>query len=242
MKKIFLLFGILLCLTIVPGTIAKADSEIGETEDDEIVESTETIEEDLVELETEDSLEVNPENTVANEIAGALIDMTAKLRQTIPAIKVRSNVTAISTTAASVAMSEKEKEKAPYYTITDEEYQILYQIVEAEATDGTIEQKKNVASCIFARYESNEWPNSVKGVVFQKSQFSPLSDGRYYSVTVTDSTKEAVNYIVQNGKEHNYIFFCSYGCKSSWFAKKDQKLAAQGKECYRDGIHRYYLD
>ena len=129
-----------------------------------------------------------------------------------------------------------------YYTITKEELQILYRIVEAEATDGTIEQKQNVASCIFARVESEEWPNSVKKVVFQKSQFSPISDGRYYSVKITEDTKTAVNYIVENGKQHNYIFFCSYGCKSSYFAAKDRKLAAKGKECYRDGIHRYYLE
>lgn len=129
-----------------------------------------------------------------------------------------------------------------YYTITKEELQILYRIVEAEATDGTIEQKQNVASCIFARVESEEWPNSVKKVVFQKSQFSPISDGRYYSVKITEDTKTAVNYIVENGKQHNYIFFCSYGCKSSYFAAKDRKLAAKGQKCYRDGIHRYYLE
>lgn len=129
-----------------------------------------------------------------------------------------------------------------FYTITTEELNILYRIVEAEATDGTYDQKKNVTSNIFARVESPDWPNTVKGVVFQKSQYSPISDGRYYSVTVTESTKEAVNYIVQNGKEHNYIYFCSYSCKSSWFAKKDAKLAEKGEECYRDGIHRYYLE
>ena len=119
---------------------------------------------------------------------------------------------------------------------TEEEREILYRIVEAEATDGTIQQKKNVASCILARVASNSFPNTIKGVVFEKGQFSPLKDGRYYSVKITDSTKEAVDEILANGREHDYLFFCSYGCKSSYFAKKDEV-----EEPMRDGIHRYYL-
>lgn len=130
----------------------------------------------------------------------------------------------------------------PYYTVTDDELEMLYRITEAEATGGTVEQKINVVSCVFARYESNEWPNTIKDVIFQKSQFSPIDDGRYYTVKITDETRDAVNYVIENGKQHNYIFFCSYGCKSNWFARKDAALAAKGEEPYRDGIHRYYLE
>lgn len=141
--------------------------------------------------------------------------------------------------------------KAPVYTVTDKEYDILCHIVEAEATDGTLGQKQNVASNIFTRVENSEWPNSIEKVVFQKGQYSPLLDGRYYSVKVTDSTKQAVDYIIENGIiftddkgiEHTdlrFNYFCSYGCKSSFMAGFDKKLAAKGKECFRDGIHRYY--
>lgn len=133
-------------------------------------------------------------------------------------------------------------EPAPVYNVTDEEYEILCRIAEAEATGGTVEQKANVVSCVFARVESDEsWiPDTIKKVVFQPGQFSPIDDGRYYSVTVTDSTREAVDYVLMNGKTHDYIFFCSYGCKSRMFAGFDRKLKEKGEECYRDGIHRYY--
>ena len=151
-------------------------------------------------------------------------------------------------TSASVAETKK---KTPVYTVTDNEFNILCQIVEAEATDGTLGQKQNVASNIFTRVESSEWPNTIEKVVFQKGQYSPLSDGRYYSVKVTESTKQAVQYIIDNGiiftdangveyTDLRFNFFCSYGCKSSFMAGFDKKLAAKGKECFRDGIHRYY--
>lgn len=130
----------------------------------------------------------------------------------------------------------KSKKSGNAVTVTDEEREILYRIVEAEATDGTKQQKKNVASCILARVESKDFPNTVKDVVFEKNQFTPLYDGRYYSVKITDSTKEAVDEILENGREHDYLFFCSYGCKSSYFAKKDQNETPM-----KDGMHRYYL-
>ena len=69
---------------------------------------------------------------------------------------------------------------------------ILYRIVEAEAGGGDIQSKKNVAHVIFNRLKSKKFSNSVKGVVFAKHQFSPISDGRFYKVKIKDSTKEAV--------------------------------------------------
>lgn len=180
------------------------------------------------------------------EIVSAIVKGTENIKSVLVPKTDKKNFF-VKDTKASV---KKEKENA--YTVTDEELEILYRIVEAE-TDGTLEQKINVCSCIFSRIESTEFPDTVKKVVFQKSQFSPISDGRYYTVKVSDRTKEAVEYVLKNGitffdKDGNidtktrYLFFCSYGCKSSYFAKKDTKLANKGKECMRDGTHRYYVD
>lgn len=110
---------------------------------------------------------------------------------------------------------------------------ILIRIVEAEATDGTLEQKVNVASCVINRCLSDEWPDSIENVIFQKNQFSPVNDGRYYSVSITESSREAVKQVYESGTTHDCIFFCSYGCKSKYFEKK-------GEPDFRDGIHRYY--
>lgn len=139
-------------------------------------------------------------------------------------------------------------EKKPVYTVTDEEYEILCRITEAE-TDGTLEQKQNVVSCIFSRMEYKGFPNTVRGVVFEKGQFSPISDKRYYSVKVSDRTKEAVNNVLQNGimftdvngnvnTEIRYYYFCAYGTgkKSNFFKGMDSRETAM-----LDGTHRYYV-
>ena len=112
------------------------------------------------------------------------------------------------------------------YEATEEEKEILYRIVEAEATDGTVRQKMNVASCIMARVESDEFPDTIKGVVFEKYkdtwQFTPLGDGRYYSVKITEDTKDAVNKVLESGRTHSCLWFCSdksYTSGHSWHKK-----------------------
>ena len=115
----------------------------------------------------------------------------------------------------------------PAYTVTDKEYEILCRIVEAEATGGTVEQKKNVVSCVLARLDSGNWASTIEGVVFQRTggtyQFTPIADGRYYSVKITDETKQAVDDVLQNGKTHLCEFFCSYASyrkETSWHRRK----------------------
>ena len=81
--------------------------------------------------------------------------------------------------------------------LSQKEYNILARIVEAEATDKDKKSKILVANVILNRVRNQEFPDSVEEVVFQNVngavQFSPVADGRYYSVTVQESTKECID-------------------------------------------------
>lgn len=129
------------------------------------------------------------------------------------------------------------KESERVYLLSREDTEILYRIVEAEATGDSIEQKKNVASCVLRRTESG-WGDTVKDVVFSAGQFTPISDGRYYEVSITASTIKAVNEVLWHGKTHECDYFCSYASadrKNSWHSN-------HLKEMFRDGIHVYYTE
>lgn len=86
---------------------------------------------------------------------------------------------------------------SPYYYLSEKEYAILTRIVEAEATDKDMKSKILVANVVLNRMKDEEFPDTVEGVVFQRVagvvQFSPIADGRYYRVTVTEETKESVD-------------------------------------------------
>lgn len=131
--------------------------------------------------------------------------------------------------------TNQKDEAREYIEERKKQLNILYRIVEAEATDGTLEQKMNVASCVLARVASPDWPDTIEGVVFQKKQFSPISDGRYYTVTVTDSTIEAVTLVRQQGLRHSCVWFCTPTCSSA-----KTGFHSKLKFAFNDGMHNFY--
>lgn len=108
-------------------------------------------------------------------------------------------------------------------SISNADISMLERIVEAEATAGNIESKTHIASVILNRLISDKFPNSIEGVIFQRNgkvvQFSPIKDGRYYSVIVTKDTKEAVQEVLKNGDTtKGALYFCNPSdIKTKWF-------------------------
>lgn len=80
--------------------------------------------------------------------------------------------------------------------ITQEDYENMLRIVEAEAGGEDRTGKLLVANVIINRVKDNGFPDSVTDVIFQQEngvcQFSPIRDGRFYTVSVSDETVEAV--------------------------------------------------
>ncbi len=76
---------------------------------------------------------------------------------------------------------------------SQKDYEVLQRIVEAEAGICDIRGRILVANVVINRVKSEEFPDTITGVVYQKSQFSPVSDGSLNSCTVTPQTVEAVD-------------------------------------------------
>lgn len=90
------------------------------------------------------------------------------------------------------------------YHISDEEFSVFCRIVEAEVTgdigwyhgvsdDELYISKIRVAQNILNRVECPDFPDTIMDVVFQYNQYSPVSDGRYWDVSITDLTVRACN-------------------------------------------------
>lgn len=115
---------------------------------------------------------------------------------------------------------------------------ILERIVEAEATAEGYKGKLLVANVVLNRVKSKKFPSTVKGVVFAHRQFSPVSDGRYYSVHVTKETKKAVDDAL-NGKNPSKgaLYFMERSAANpsnvTWFDRALTKL-------YRYGCHEFF--
>lgn len=117
----------------------------------------------------------------------------------------------------------------PIITITEEDYNNLVRIVEAEATGLDVKAKILVANVVINRVFSKDFPNTVTEVIYQGNgeQFQPIADGRFYSVALTESSYEAVDRaLIGEDYSEGALFFASVASAgpNSWFATHLKRL------------------
>ena len=181
-------------------------------EDDERVKQEALEKEEAIKNETSVVTVASTSNTANSQSGNKEQAATQKAATQTETSKPVENATVVTTERETVAAVPAESE-----------YDMLCRIVEAEVTGKDIEAKMMVANVVLNRVESSQFPNTIEGVIFQHRgsvyQFSPVSDGRYYSVTVTDGTREAVNRAMA-GEDNSQgaLYFVSpiYG-NTSWF-------------------------
>ncbi len=128
--------------------------------------------------------------------------------------------------------------------ITEEDKEVLLRIVEAEATCEDIKGRMLVANVILNRVVSDHFPDSITEVVFQNNgvtyQFAPIKDGRYWSVEVSEETREAVERVLA-GEDYSQgaLYFAARRLANknamNWF---DSSL----KFLFRHGVHEFFTD
>lgn len=131
-----------------------------------------------------------------------------------------------STKSESDQKENQSDKKSNVIGLSENEIGILQRIVEAEASGETIKGKMLVANVILNRVKNKNFPDTVEGVVFQRDggtyQFSPIKDGRYYSVKVSSDTKKAVSRVLQGEDESSGALYFSARSKANkssmrWF-------------------------
>lgn len=122
-----------------------------------------------------------------------------------------------------------EKEVIP---LDSEDEEVLLNIAMAEAEGEGIEGKALVMRVILNRKESEEFPDTIREVVFQENQFSPVASGVYGSKEPDRECYTALE-LVRNGEylDMPALFFDS--CEGSWASKNRTFL-------YRMGNHNFY--
>ena len=134
--------------------------------------------------------------------------------------------------------AEEERRAARRIKYTDEDYQVLLRIVQAEAGICDPKGKILVADVIINRVLSGKFPDSVKAVVYQPSQFQPVSNGTINTVKVTAETIECVDRALAGEDYSNgALYFMNRrasGSAASWFDRRLTYLFAHdGHEFFR---------
>ncbi len=197
------------------------------------------------ELQPDHSKELLPsEGSFAMACQSILDEEQNQVRDKIQVEISKREVTAV---CASIETSSCELQKEPLnpygeIVVTEEDYEALCRIVQAEAGGEDEHGKVLVAEVILNRVLCDKFASTVYDVIFERSggspQFSPTVDGRYFSVTIMPETIAAVEQALHEKDFSEGALFFSARRKANpydmaWF---DRNL----KWLFQHGGHEFY--
>ena len=143
-----------------------------------------------------------------------------------------SAITRNSVTSRSGSRVDRDKINTIYYedvgvTVADSEIEILERIVQAEAGGSGYDGMLAVCNVVLNRVKSERFPSSVTDVVFAHRQFTPISDGRYYTIKVSDTARKVVSDALNGARiiGEDALYFCTPTASGKgWFETALRKI------------------
>jgi len=122
------------------------------------------------------------------------------------------------------------------YRYSDDDIYLLARIVMAEVEGESQRCKELVAQVVLNRVEGrNEFPNTVYGVIFQRNQFTPTSNGRWERVQPNQACYDAVYTVLNAAEPITPALYFESCIGDSWHSRNLTMVAEE------DG-HRFYID
>lgn len=87
------------------------------------------------------------------------------------------------------------------------EHDLMARLVEAEAKGEPYAGKVAVATVILNRVDSKLFPNTVKEVIYEAGQFTPVSNGSIHNKASADSKKAVKEALAFRGQGHGSLYF-----------------------------------
>lgn len=114
----------------------------------------------------------------------------------------------------------------------DEAY-LLAKIAMAEAEGEDIDGKALVLLVVLNREQSKEFPNSIREVIYQESQFSSISNGRWDGIEPNQECYEALDMVAMGWDESQGATYFESRSDSAWHQENLDFL-------FRHGGHYFY--
>jgi len=111
----------------------------------------------------------------------------------------------------------------------------LSRVIYAESGNQSLEGKMAVGNVVMNRVESSRFPNTVKGVLSQKNQFSTYKNGKLANRTPNESSVIAAKLVLDGGVVEE--------CEGAlYFDSASRSWASRNRECIAViGGHKFYL-
>jgi N-acetylmuramoyl-L-alanine amidase len=107
-------------------------------------------------------------------------------------------------------------------SVKQKDLQLMAQLIEAESGNQPFEGKLAVGTVVMNRIQSDEFPDTIEDVVFQRGQFQVVDNGRIYNEPSEDSLEAAKE--IMDGKRvlnSNVLYFYNpkITSRSNWIRK-----------------------
>ncbi|MBP2000707.1 N-acetylmuramoyl-L-alanine amidase [Paenibacillus shirakamiensis] len=168
------------------------------------------------------------EHAASQAIPVQALPVTPKIDKTIPPKQILFTRTAL--------LSPEDQDQSTWkYALSDKELLLLQKIVMAEAEGEPYEGKVAVANVVLNRLRSANYPKTIREVVYQKYQFSPVRNGRLNRVTPNKDSVRAVTAALYGTKEvtdDTYYFLSIKLAKDLTIARTQHKTKQIGNHTF----------
>lgn len=111
---------------------------------------------------------------------------------------------------------------------------LLSKLVEAEATDEPYKEKLAVADVIMNRVQSDEFPDTLTDVIYEKGQFGPVTTGRIdHMHPKSSSIQAAKEALIGNNIVPDALYFYNPQKSKNSFLEKLKVVAKVGKQIFK---------
>lgn len=149
-------------------------------------------------------------------------------------INIANQITVIDDMMINEKKEEKKEEKLPIINYTEEEFNLLCRLIEAEAKGESYQGKIAVANVVINRVKDSRFSNTITNVIYAPRQFSPVSNGAIYNTPSEDSVNAATAALygeVQPEAKDAIYFWAKYVKKSNWIWTR-QLTGIIGNHCF----------
>lgn len=107
-----------------------------------------------------------------------------------------------------------------------EDSYLLAKIAMAEAEGCNTQTKTLIIMCVLNRVWSDEFPDTIKDVIFQENQFSPIDNGRWDRVEPNEDCYEAVRIVVEAKYDYSggATYFENCADEDNWHSRNLEYL------------------
>ncbi|MFQ3544984.1 cell wall hydrolase [Halobacillus rhizosphaerae] len=115
---------------------------------------------------------------------------------------------------------------------TASEKNLLARLVEAEAKGESYAGKVAVATVVLNRVQSDQFPDSLYGVIYDNYQFSPVLNGTIHQPASSQSKQAVREAIAYQGYDHDSLFFYNPKKASSDYLSNRQVTTVIGNHVF----------